>query len=151
MSSLKCFVQTFISRDQTWDDQSCWLPVHLESGNIWDVALPFKFWEWKYLRVSISFFRWWKVSFAQSINSACCLIEFLADSAQTSETQTILPPFSLVLVLGNCKLPSLPPWSARQRVSGHCRPGHCWLDHHGHRTWGIRQIYGTRKKNNTKD
>ena len=40
-----------------------------------------------------------------------------------------------------CKVPSLPPSWARQRVSGHCRPWHCWLDHHGHQTWGeIRQM-----------
>ena len=50
-----------------------------------------------------------------------------------------------------CKAPSLRPESARQRVSGRCRLGHCWLAHHGHRTWGITQTnVGKKQKRKTK-
>ena len=74
--------------------------------------------------------------FPKLISSAECG-QFLATHYLQQQNQTIhLPLSSLfpVLVLG--KVPSLRPAWARQRESGHCRPGHCWLDHHAHRTWG---------------
>ena len=37
-SEFKCVVLTFICRNQAWDDQGRWLPLHLEDRDIWEAT-----------------------------------------------------------------------------------------------------------------